>query len=90
MTDWEDKAVRSLGYLGVIRGRDYSVSGFTEAEIQAEVQRLQAEYDANQYQRDRATEYPSMEDQLDYIYHNGIEAWKADMILPVKDKYPKQ
>lgn len=62
----------------------------TDAEIQTELDRLQAEYDANQYQRDRAAEYPSMEEQLDYIYHNGIEAWKADMILPVKDKYPKQ
>lgn len=61
-----------------------------EALITAEIQRLQAEYDSKQYARDRATEYPSMEDQLDYIYHNGIEAWKADMILPVKDKYPKQ
>lgn len=61
-----------------------------ETLIQAEIERLQAEYGANQYQRDRASEYPPMEEQLDYIYHNGIEAWKADMIQPVKDKYPKQ
>ena len=60
----------------------------TEAEIQAEVQRLQAEYDANQYQRDRAVEYPSIEDQLDDIFHNGVEGWKAT-IQAVKDKYPK-
>lgn len=33
--------------------------------------------------------YPSISDQLDYIYHNGIEAWKTDMIKPIKDKYPK-
>ena len=33
--------------------------------------------------------YPSIEDQLDYIYHNGIEAWKNDMIKPVKDAHPK-
>ena len=37
----------------------------------------------------RASEYPSISEQLDSIYHNGIEAWKADMILPVKNKYPK-
>jgi hypothetical protein len=37
----------------------------------------------------RQSEYPSIGDQLDYIYHNGIEAWKTDMIKPVKDKYPK-
>ena len=60
----------------------------TEAEIQAEAQRLQAEHDANQYQRDRAAEYPSMEDQLDDIFHNGIEGWKTT-IQAVKTKYPK-
>lgn len=37
----------------------------------------------------RAKEYPSIADQLDYIYHNGIDAWKEDMIDPVKNKYPK-
>ena len=37
----------------------------------------------------RAKEYPAIYDQLDYIYHNGIDAWKTDMIDPVKAKYPK-
>ena len=45
-------------------------------------------YDALQYQRDRANEYPSIADQLDDIYHNGIDAWKAT-IKVTKDKYPK-
>ena len=40
------------------------------------------------YQRDRAAEYPSVVDQLDLIYHSGIEAWKAK-IKETKDKYPK-
>ena len=61
----------------------------TEAEIQAEVQRLQAEYNANQFQRDRAADYPPVEEQLDYIYHNGLEAWKTDIINPIKTKHPK-
>ena len=60
----------------------------SEAEIDAEVKRLQAEYDANQYQRSRASEYPSITDQLDEIYHNGIDSWKA-VIKKTKDKYPK-
>ena len=60
----------------------------SEAEIDAEVKRLQAEYDANQYQRSRASEYPSITDQLDEIYHNGIDSWKA-VIKVTKDKYPK-
>lgn len=37
----------------------------------------------------RRAEYPSFGEQLDYIYHNGIDAWKTDIIQPIKDKYPK-
>ena len=40
-------------------------------------------------QRERKSEYPSMADQLDYIYHNGIAKWKSDMIKPVKAARPK-
>ena len=50
---------------------------------------VQVEIDKVAYIDRRASEYPSIAEQLDYIYHNGIEAWKADMILPVKNKYPK-
>ena len=60
----------------------------TESEIDAEVKRLQTEYDNKEYQRKRAAEYPSVVDQLDDIYHNGIDAWKAT-IKATKDKYPK-
>jgi len=42
-----------------------------------------------QYKYDRAAEYPPLTEQLDYIYHNGVEAWKTNMIQLVKDKYPK-
>tara|TARA_Y100001937_G_C7021798_1_gene285784 strand:+ start:437 stop:727 length:291 start_codon:yes stop_codon:yes gene_type:complete len=61
----------------------------TEEEITAEQERLQSEYDANEYQRNRAAEYPSVIDQLDDIYHNGIDGWKAT-IKETKDKYPKE
>ena len=61
----------------------------TDSEIDAEIIRLQAEYDAQEYARNRATEYPSTGDQLDYIFHNGVAKWKTDMIEPVKAKYPK-
>ena len=57
--------------------------------IQEELSRANAQYDAKEYQRLRAQEYPAIADQLDYIYHNGIDAWKEDMIDPVKNKYPK-
>jgi uncharacterized small protein (DUF1192 family) len=60
----------------------------TDAEITAEVARLQAEYEAKEYQRQRAAAYPSIADQLDTIYHEGIDAWKAE-IAAVKTEYPK-
>lgn len=60
----------------------------TKAEIDAEIVRLQAEYDAKQYQRDRAVAYPSIVDQLDTLYHGGFDAWKAT-IDAVKQQYPK-
>ena len=48
-----------------------------------------ADYTAKtEYARNRANEYPSIADQLDDIYHNGIDAWKAT-IKTTKDKYPK-
>jgi len=60
----------------------------TQSEIDAEVIRLQGVYDGNKYQRDRAAEYPSIADQLDDIYHNGVAGWKTT-IKATKDKYPK-
>ena len=63
---------------------------FTESELQTEVDRLQAQYDANQYQRDR--QYPSIGDQLDMQYHdqlNGTTTWK-DAIAKVKADNPKE
>ena len=49
-----------------------------------------ADYTAKtEYARNRANEYPSIADQLDDIYHNGIDAWKAT-IKTTKDKYPKE
>jgi len=38
----------------------------------------------------RKKAYPSWGDQLDYIYHNGVDAWKTNIITPIKEKYPKR
>lgn len=43
---------------------------------------------ANNYKTARALEYPSIADQLDEIFHNGIDSWKA-IIQQVKDDNPK-
>jgi len=59
-----------------------------KADILAKQTELKTAYDAKEYQRDREKEYPSIVDQLDDIYHNGIDGWKAT-IKTTKDKYPK-
>ena len=60
-----------------------------ETKVATELAKLQAEWDSKKYQRDRAEAYPSIKDQLDDLYHNGIDGWKAT-IKTTKDKYPKE
>jgi len=60
----------------------------TEEEIVQKVAELEYQEEVNEYQRQRAREYPSYADQFDQIYHEGVDAWKAS-IQEVKDKYPK-
>ena len=62
----------------------------TEKECTDGLKALQAEWDLeyDSYRTKRRAEYPRLEEQLDDIYHNGIDAWKAS-IKAIKDKYPK-
>ena len=60
-----------------------------QSKIDAARAELDAEYAKVKYKDDRKVEYPDWTTQLDYIYHNGIEKWKTDIVDPVKKKYPK-
>ena len=73
----------------VIDWADDKISQPTDTEIKAEIKKLQTAYDNNAYQRSRATEYPSIANQLDDLYHNGIDGWKTT-IKAIKDKHPKE
>ena len=59
-----------------------------QSNVDAARATIDAEYAALEYSRNRAAEYPSVVDQLDLIYHSGIDVWKAK-IKETKDKYPK-
>ena len=59
-----------------------------QSKIDAARATLNAEYAALEYSRNRAAEYPPIEDQLDTIYHSGVAGWKTK-IKAIKDKYPK-
>ena len=73
----------------LINGIKVDYTAEEEVARDAEEAKVLADKQANKYQRDRANEYPSIVDQLDYIYHNGVTKWNTDMITPVKEKYPK-
>jgi len=62
----------------------------SEADVNAGLKAMQDKWDLenNSYKSKRRAEFPSVVDQLDDIYHNGIDAWKAT-IKTTKDKYPK-
>ena len=73
----------------------HDVPPVTNEEIDAELVRLLQEYDRNQYQRKRQPEYPSIDNQLDMLWH-AIDQNKLDTtsdfyqsLKAVKDKYPK-
>ena len=61
----------------------------TEQEVVEKDAELKYQEEVNVYQEKRKLEYPDWGDQLDQIYHSGIDAWKKD-IKVIKDKYPKQ
>ena len=67
-----------------------SVAPVTFKQILEEQQRLQSVYEWSEYQRNRASEYPSIQEQLDALYHAGVfPAEMADRIRAVKEKYPR-
>jgi len=57
-------------------------------QVAIDMDAVNAWVDPEQYKYDRASAYPSIADQLDKIYHEGIDAWKAE-IAAVKQEYPK-
>ena len=84
-------------YKGIVRSIDDNRGAFDidgkevildSAKVTAARKAIDEAYAAVEYQRKRKEEYPSWEDQLDKIYHSGLDAWKAD-IKAIKDKYPK-
>lgn len=83
---WSDSKNKIYANLIVLDGG----SKPTESDCTNGLAALQAAWDLqnNSYKSQRRAEYPSVVDQLDDIYHNGIDAWKAT-IKATKDKYPK-
>ena len=77
---------KEFGYFLDRRPKDFVPP--TDEEIDAKHDEMVKEWESLEYQRLRKLEYPKIEDQLDLLYHKGVEGWKEE-IQKVKDKYPK-
>ena len=64
------------------------ITGDELVQFEAHIEENKVEDAATQYARFRSFAYPTIEDQLDQIYHEGIDAWK-ETIAAVKARYPK-
>ena len=102
LTFWElnvSQAARNLGATSGFRTSKTEVLDWEENEnppsdeaLNTEIDRLKAEYDAQEYARNRASAFPSIGDQLDMQYHDrldGTTTWK-DAIAKVKSDNPKE
>jgi len=72
----------------VVESTDKSLIPVTWDQVSTKNTELKAASDNLLYREQRQLEYPPLEEQLDKIYHSGVNAWKAD-IKAIKDKYPK-
>ena len=81
------KAIRAL-YPQVVTIRGDEAFDQDDNLVSIDTALVDAWVDPDQYKIDRASEYPSIADQLDTLYHGGYDAWRAT-IQAVKDKYPK-
>ena len=66
----------------------FDIDGNKVEIVQSEVDAASAELSRLDYQWQRANEYPPVAQQLDTIFHQGIDAWKSE-IQVIKDRYPK-
>ena len=88
------KAIRSIHSDVVhVRGEtkeNIIAKDIDEKEVSIDWSKVETCTDPNEYKSKRILNYPNVEDQLDKIYHDGIDKWKEEMIKPIKDKYPKE
>ena len=96
MADLQD----ALGYFNTVKHQWYGWKNLEDGEVYSNLKlnddtaTMPSEEEVNakiaelQVAENRRNEYPALAEQLDEIYHNGIDSWKA-VIKTTKDKYPK-
>lgn len=72
----------------IVNGVEVQMSADEEAKIKAEWEKNLIAYNKTIYAENRKSEYPSIAEQLDLIFHKGIDEWRS-LIQGIKDKHPK-
>jgi len=71
-----------------VNGELVTLTPAEEVQRETDIATTTSEQESSAWIEGRISEYPAIAEQMDNIYHNGIDAWKAD-IKVIKDKYPK-
>ena len=82
------KAVYAL-YSNAVKTVEDKAFDINDNEVTLNMTNINNWVDPNAYVDKRVAEYPPMAEQLDDIYHNGVDEWKKT-IKAIKDKYPKE
>ena len=99
---WREGKIEEYDVIDILnKNSKYSIAGYedkfilnegsetpTKEDIELAIAEKKKEYEDTKYILERSSEYPSIEDQLDMFYHQGVDGWKSE-IKKVKDKYPK-
>jgi hypothetical protein len=85
--EWKFEGNDDLNYEGLI-WEDQSTAPPTSEELFSKIEELKIEIELNKYKTLRKKEYPPIQEQLDTLYHQGYDGWKAS-IDEVKNQYPK-
>ena len=90
------EAARALGTTSQFSNNDSAIVDWMDNEnpptteaLNTKIVELKAEYDTQEYARNRKAEYPDMGSQFNKIYDDGLTKWKSEMVDPVKTKWPK-
>lgn len=75
-------------YDDIVWGDENELEIPSKEEVLNEARRIDEQDELNKYQWKRSLEYPRIEEQLDLLYHGGLDAWREE-INKVKEKYPK-
>ena len=72
-----------------VEWKDKNIAEPSQSYVETKLASMVSDWEGQEYARNRQAEYPDTGTQFNKIYDDGIDAWKTDMVDPIKAKYPK-